>query len=104
IWAPYVEAMVPKFDIVFTGNSLVAQLFKERGYKVIVQPMFRKDILSATEIRRRMIEGEPWEDLVPKSVAEYIKEIRGVERIRMLATDLEKNEKELQAPIRIPEF
>jgi len=41
---------------------------------------------------------------VPKSVAEYIKEIRGVERIRMLATDLEKNEKELQAPIRIPEF
>jgi len=37
-------------------------------------------------------------------VAEYIKEIKGVERIRMLATDLEKNEKELQAPIRIPEF
>ncbi|ALV62585.1 Nicotinamide-nucleotide adenylyltransferase, NadM family [Thermococcus sp. 2319x1] len=104
IWAPYVEAMVPKFDIVFTGNSLVAQLFRERGYKVVVQPMFRKDILSATEIRRRMIEGEPWEELVPKSVAEYIKEIKGVERIRMLATDLEKNEKELQAPIRIPEF
>ncbi|RLF80594.1 nicotinamide-nucleotide adenylyltransferase, partial [Thermococci archaeon] len=26
------------------------------------------------------------------------------ERIKMLATDLEKNEKELQAPLRIPEF
>jgi nicotinamide-nucleotide adenylyltransferase len=104
IWAPYVEAMVPKFEVVFTGNSLVAQLFRERGYKVLVQPMFRKDILSATEIRRRMIEDEPWEDLVPKSVAQYIKEIKGVERIKMLATNLEANEKELQAPIRIPEF
>ncbi|AFK22248.1 nicotinamide-nucleotide adenylyltransferase [Pyrococcus sp. ST04] len=104
IWVPYVEAMVPKFDVVFTGNSLVAELFRERGYEVIVQPMFRKDILSATEIRRRMIEGEPWEELVPKSVAEYIKEIRGVERIRMLATNLESSEKELQAPIRIPEY
>ncbi|WP_457752892.1 nicotinamide-nucleotide adenylyltransferase [Thermococcus sp.] len=104
IWATYVVSMVPKFDVVFTGNSLVAQLFREKGYDVIVQPMFRKDILSATEIRKRMIEGKPWEELVPKSVAEYIKEIKGVERIRMLATNLEKNEKELQAPIRIPEF
>jgi len=42
--------------------------------------------------------------LVPRSVAEFIREIKGCERIRMLATNLEKNEKELQAPIRIPEF
>ena len=104
IWATYVVSMVPRFDVVFTGNSLVAQLFREKGYEVIVQPMFRKDILSATEIRRRMIEGEPWEELVPKSVAEFIREIKGCDRIRMLATNLEKNEKELQAPIRIPEF
>lgn len=104
IWATYVVSMVPRFDVVFTGNSLVAQLFREKGYEVIVQPMFRKDILSATEIRRRMIEGEPWEELVPRSVAEFIKDIKGVERIRMLATNLESSEKELQAPIRIPEF
>ncbi len=104
IWATYVVSMVPRFDVVFTGNSLVAQLFREKGYEVIVQPMFRKDILSATEIRKRMVEGKPWEDLVPKSVAEFIREIHGVERIRMLATNLEKNENELQAPIRIPEF
>ncbi|ACJ16652.1 nicotinamide mononucleotide adenylyltransferase [Thermococcus onnurineus NA1] len=104
IWSTYVQSMVPRFDVVFTGNSLVAQLFRERGYEVIVQPMFRKDILSATEIRKRMVEGEPWEELVPKSVAEFIKEIKGVERIKMLATNLENSEKELQAPIRIPEF
>ncbi|BAA29550.1 nicotinamide-nucleotide adenylyltransferase [Pyrococcus horikoshii] len=104
IWVPYVESMVPRFHVVFTGNSLVAQLFKERGYKVVVQPMFKKDILSATEIRRRMIAGEPWEDLVPKSVVEYIKEIKGVERLRNLATNLESSEKELQAPIRVPEY
>jgi len=104
IWATYVVSMIPRFDVVFTGNSLVAQLFREKGYEVVVQPMFRKDILSATEIRKRMIEGEPCEELVPESVVEYIRDIKGVERIKMLATNLEKNEKDLQAPVRIPEF
>ena len=39
---------------------------------------------SGTEIRRRMIAGEPWRDLVPKDVAEVIDEIGGVERLKDL--------------------
>ena len=32
-----------------------------------------------------MLSGEPWEELVPGPVAEYIKAIGGVERLRELA-------------------
>ena len=32
-----------------------------------------------------MVQGESWEELVPKSVAEFINEIDGVNRLRDLA-------------------
>ena len=34
---------------------------------------------------RDRLKGEEWESLVPKSVAEYIKKIAGVERLREIA-------------------
>ncbi|HIP25940.1 MAG TPA: nicotinate-nucleotide adenylyltransferase, partial [Archaeoglobus profundus] len=36
--------------------------------------------------RKRMLRGENWEELVPKSVAEVIKEIGGIERLREIAS------------------
>ncbi|MDH5460577.1 MAG: nicotinamide-nucleotide adenylyltransferase, partial [Candidatus Bathyarchaeota archaeon] len=44
---------------------------------------------SSTEIRKRLLNGESWEKLVPKSVAEFINEIDGVNRLR----DLTKSDK-----------
>ena len=41
--------------------------------------------MSATEVRRRMASGEKWQELVPLPVAEAIKEIRGVERVKSIA-------------------
>jgi nicotinamide-nucleotide adenylyltransferase len=39
----------------------------------------------ATEIRRRILSGEDWGDLVPAEVHEYLREIDGEGRIRDLA-------------------
>ncbi len=39
----------------------------------------------ATEIRRRILSGEDWEDLVPAEVYGYLREIDGEGRIRDLA-------------------
>ena len=36
-------------------------------------------------VRDKILNGKNWESLVPPSVAEYIKRIGGVERIRNLA-------------------
>ncbi len=85
IWVSHVCSYVPKFDVVYSNEPLTRRLFIESGFRVESIPFFKRDLCSATEIRRRMLAGSSWEELLPKSVATYIKEIKGVERLRDLA-------------------
>jgi nicotinamide-nucleotide adenylyltransferase len=85
IWIAHVKMLTPPFKQVYSGNSLVKQLFKEGGYRVTVPPLYNREIYSGTEVRRRILEGENWETLVPKSVSEVIKEIDGVQRLKNLS-------------------
>ena len=88
-WVSQVESYTPRFDVVYTNEPLTSRLFKEAGYEVRPIPFFRRDVYSATEIRRRILAGEEWSNLVPRAVYEFIKEIRGDERIK----DLNKTDK-----------
>jgi len=87
LWVEHVVSLVPSFRVVFTNEPLTKRLFEEDGrFKVSPIPFFKRELYSATEIRRRIVLGDDWEELVPKPVAEYIKEIKAVERIRTLAS------------------
>ncbi|MDK2975455.1 MAG: nicotinamide-nucleotide adenylyltransferase, partial [Methanofollis sp.] len=68
-----------------SNNPLVIRLFAEADMKVQTLPMYRRDTLSGTEVRRRMIDGEDWRSLVPVPVAGVIDEINGVERLKQIA-------------------
>jgi len=57
---------------------------EENGFKVREIPLFDRKKFSATEVRRRIISNEPWEELVPPSVAKFIKDIKGDQRLREL--------------------
>lgn len=85
LWVSHVKSLTPPFHKVYSGNTLVKRLFKEVGVTVETPPMFNRKEYSGTEIRKRMINGGPWEHLVPKGVVEVIREINGVERLRELA-------------------
>ncbi|MEM2308898.1 MAG: nicotinamide-nucleotide adenylyltransferase [Candidatus Bathyarchaeia archaeon] len=85
IWVSHVCSYVPKFDVVYSNEPLTRRLFIEGGFRVESIPFFKREVCSATEIRRRMLAGLNWEELLPKSVVAYIKEINGVERLRDLA-------------------
>jgi nicotinamide-nucleotide adenylyltransferase len=85
MWVAEVLGYTPKFDVVFTNEPLTRRLFVEAGYKVEPIPFYRREIYSATEIRKRMLKNKNWEDLVPESAVQFINEIGGVERIRELA-------------------
>lgn len=85
LWVSHVCSYVPKFDVVYSNEPLTRRLFIESGFRVESIPFFKRDVCSATEIRRRMLSGSSWEELLPKSVAAYIKEINGVERLKDLA-------------------
>ena len=85
IWPSHVKMLTPPFSIVYSGNSLVKQLFSEEGYEVKQPPLYDRLHLSGTEVRRRILEDENWQELVPKATAEVIEEIDGVERMKQLS-------------------
>ena len=89
MWVSAVEGYTPSFDVVYSNEPLTRRLFIEAGYKVKAIRFHKRKIYSSTEIRERMLKDKSWEKLVPKSVAAFIKEIDGVNRLR----DLNKSDK-----------
>ncbi len=81
IWVAHLKSRLPYFDVAFSNEPVTSRLFKEAGIKVEKIPFFNRSIYSATEIRKRILKGENWMELVPNSVAQFIKEIKGDERI-----------------------
>ena len=60
-------------------------MFKKYGRVKIIKHSKMHHPYSASEVRRRMINDENWEELVPKAVIRIIKEIDGVNRLKKLA-------------------
>lgn len=85
VWVSHVTSLSPPFAVVYSGNPLVKRLFKEAGFKVKTPPLFKRKEYWGTEIRDRMIKGEEWKNLVPRAVAEVMKEIKAVERLKDLS-------------------
>jgi nicotinamide-nucleotide adenylyltransferase len=81
IWVDHVTSMVPHFDIVFSNNSLVVQLFSEAGVEVRKPPLYQREIYSGTAIRRLMLSCGNWRSLLPKAVVSKVEEIGGLERL-----------------------
>jgi nicotinamide-nucleotide adenylyltransferase len=89
LWVAALEGYTPKFDIVYSNEPLTRRLFTEAGYKVKQIRFFERKVYSSTYIRAKMIKNEEWKKLVPKSVAAFITEIDGVNRL----TDLTKSDR-----------
>jgi len=85
LWVAHLTSLTPSFQIVFSNEPLTVTLFREAGFKVEPIPYFSREIYSATEIRKRMLNNEEWSSLVPQSVSLYIKEIKGQERLQYLS-------------------
>ncbi|WP_276814077.1 nicotinamide-nucleotide adenylyltransferase [Desulfurococcus amylolyticus] len=82
LWPLHLLSYVPRVDTVFSNNSFVQELFKILGLETLETPVLPG--VSGTMVRRLMAEDGDWESLVPSSVAEFIKRINGVERVRGL--------------------
>lgn len=75
----------PEFSTVVTLNPIIRTIFLEEGFKVIEIPLYNRDVYRGSVVRRLMASGDDkWRELVPPPTADYIDEINGVERIRML--------------------
>jgi nicotinamide-nucleotide adenylyltransferase len=78
-WVSYVESLCPKFDVIYAGNTIVKELFEEKGYEVRSP---RENYICATEIRQLMLINGNWKDYVPKGTIDVIDDIDGVGRLR----------------------
>jgi len=84
LWVSALEGYTPHFNVVFSNEPLTRRLFIEAGYKVKSIRFFQRKLYTSTQVRERMLNGENWAALVPKSVADFINEIDGVNRLRDL--------------------
>jgi nicotinamide-nucleotide adenylyltransferase len=89
MWVSAVEGYTPRFEVVYSNEPLTRRLFMEAGYKVKGIRFFERKLYSSTLIREKLVKDDTWEKLVPKSVAAFIKQIDGVNRLR----DLTKSDK-----------
>jgi nicotinamide-nucleotide adenylyltransferase len=85
LWVAALEGYTPRFNVVYSNESLTRRLFMEAGYKVKSIQFYERKDYNSTLVREKMLKGDSWASLVPKSVAEFITEIDGVNRLRDLS-------------------
>ncbi|MEA1924842.1 MAG: nicotinamide-nucleotide adenylyltransferase [Candidatus Altiarchaeota archaeon] len=83
-WVSHVKDICPNFDLIYTNGEKEKRLFSNEGYSVKSTPLFNKNQYSGTEIRNRMIDSRPWQDLVPQGAVDVLKSIDGAGRVRRL--------------------
>lgn len=85
IWVAQLTSHIPKFDVVFSNDPLTSRLLRENSFTVERIPFLDRRKFNATLVRKKILENQSWEELVPGPVANFIRQIGGVERIRELA-------------------
>jgi len=80
-WVEHVVSVAPKFDVVYTNNALVRDLFEKSGYCV---RGVRRDVpIDATDVREMIRTGSGFlAYAVPRGTLEVIAECGGEKRLR----------------------
>ncbi len=84
LWVAALEGYTPPFKVVYSNEPLTRRLFMEAGYKVKSIRFFERKDYNSTLVREKMLQNDSWTSLDPKSVADFIIEIDGVNRLRDL--------------------
>jgi nicotinamide-nucleotide adenylyltransferase len=86
-WIAYLRSMAPPFDVLYSGNDFVKHLALSQDRNIAVKsPRFaKKEEYNGTNIRRLMLAGGRWKQLVPPAVARVIEQVHGIERMKVLA-------------------
>ena len=83
-WTYGVDAIIPKYDIVFSNDDFTHTLYKRRGIKVVEAPLKQRDILSGTDIRQKIATNQKWDELVPDGTRKVLLKINAKDRLANL--------------------
>ncbi|MCL5788253.1 MAG: nicotinamide-nucleotide adenylyltransferase [Candidatus Marsarchaeota archaeon] len=91
VWPFHLRSYAPPFNTVYTGNSLVATLFREVHVEVRHPSLYKRPEISGTKIRELLIKGDDsWRQLVPAVVAKIIEEMRIRSRLLSIIEDYDR--------------
>ena len=80
-WTHHVDAIVPKYEIVFSNDNFTATLYQKRGIKVIQVLLLQRDVISGTNIREMIAMGKDWMKLVPEGTKNVLLKIDAERRL-----------------------
>lgn len=84
-WVAHVEGIAGKFDAVFSNDPLTERLFRERGFAVREMHYLNRESYMGKEIRRAILDGRPWEELVPRATAQVLLGVGAQRRLQEAA-------------------
>ena len=83
-WARFVEGLCPPFHLVYSHNELARSLFRRLGYQTSLVPQFSKSEYSFDMLLRKIVNCEPWHNLLPAGVLRIMERYELVQRIEEL--------------------
>ncbi|MFX0182804.1 MAG: nicotinamide-nucleotide adenylyltransferase [Candidatus Hodarchaeota archaeon] len=87
VWVSHLRSYCPPFTCVYSNSSLITRLFMEAGVKVKSTGLFDRNNLKGSNIRKLMVEGNDWHQMVPKAVLNVIQSIDGLDRLKGIAKE-----------------
>ena len=84
-WVEHLLSLVPKFDVVYTGNDWTENCFKRyKKKKFEIKRIRLIPGINSTTIRDKILKNRNWQELVPEKVVEFIERVKGIERIKKI--------------------
>jgi len=84
-WVDNIFKIVGDFDIIYTPNEWIRNLFLGKKCEIVKPKYYHKDEFNGAYIRELISKNDnKWTELVPKPVIKLIEKIDGIERIKKL--------------------
>jgi len=83
-WVAQVLDVFGKFNIFYSNNDWIRQLFKKSGKKIGYRHVFDFKRFNGTYIRQKICDNKSIQNLVPLSVISYLNKIEGIKRVKDL--------------------
>jgi len=83
-WVAQVLDVFENFNIFYSNNDWIRQLFKKSGKLVGDKHVFDFKHYNGTNIRRMIYDNKSIQNLVPPSVFSYLNKIEGIKRVKNL--------------------
>jgi len=83
-WIENLDTIVPKYDVVFSNDEMTQHLYSKHKINVLQIPFTKRDVLSGTNVRNKIISDLKWEHLVPEGTKNILEKINAKKRLQSL--------------------